>query len=112
MSMGRIKNALAAGLGLMALAGAYAVFSPARAGKRRREQIREIVAQTLRADVRKVRPEARFVEDLGGHSLSLAECRSRIEEAFSLDIPDEDAQKLTTVGDVTAYVEAHVKRSK
>jgi len=80
--------------------------------KERREIIRKLIAQTLQVDIRKVRPEARFIEDLGGHSLSLAECRFKIEEAFKLEIPEQDAQKLTRVRDVFDYVEMRVKKSK
>ena len=80
--------------------------------KERREIIRKLIVQTLQVDIRKVRPEARFIEDLGGHSLSLAECRFKIEEAFKLEIPEQDAQKLARVRDVFDYIEMRVKKSK
>jgi acyl carrier protein len=80
--------------------------------KQRRELIRKIIAEVLKVDIGKVRPEADFVADLGGDSLGLIECRLRIEEAFRLEISDKDAQGMMHVRDVYDYVEAHTGKSK
>jgi acyl carrier protein len=68
-------------------------------------QIRTALAQHLKRDVGKVRPEGRLREDLGLDSLAMIELLFKIEEHFDLEIPNEDLSRITTVADVTAYVE-------
>jgi acyl carrier protein len=68
-------------------------------------QIRTALAQHLKCDVDKVRPEDRLREDLGLDSLAMIELLFKIEEHFDLEIPNEDLSRITTVADVTAYVE-------
>ena len=68
-------------------------------------QIRTALAQHLKRDVDKVRPEDRLREDLGLDSLAMIELLFKIEEHFDLEIPNEDLSRITTVADVTAYVE-------
>jgi acyl carrier protein len=68
-------------------------------------QIRSALAQHLKRDVSKVRPQDRLREDLGLDSLAMIELLFKIEEHFDLEIPNEDLSRVTTVADVTAYVE-------
>src|SRR5262245_62917498 len=68
-------------------------------------QIRTALAQHLKRDVSKIRPQDRLREDLGLDSLAMIELLFKIEEHFDLEIPNEDLSRITTVADVTAYVE-------
>jgi acyl carrier protein len=68
-------------------------------------QIRTALAQHLKRDVSKIHPQDRLREDLGLDSLAMIELLFRIEEHFDLEIPNEDLSRVTTVADVTAYVE-------
>jgi acyl carrier protein len=58
-------------------------------------------------DVKQLQPEAKFIEDLGADSLDIVELVMALEEEFGLDIPDEDADKLKTVGDAMNYLQQH-----
>jgi acyl carrier protein len=69
------------------------------------DKVKKIIVDLLGVDPDKVTPEARFREDLGADSLDLVELIMEFEEQFSETIPDEDAQKITTVGQVVHYVE-------
>jgi acyl carrier protein len=69
------------------------------------DKVKKIIVDLLGVDPDKVTPEARFREDLGADSLDLVELIMEFEEQFSETIPDEDAQKITTVGQVVDYVE-------
>ena len=69
------------------------------------EQVKEIVSDELSVDAGIVTPQARFVEDLGADSLDVVELVMRFEEAFEIEIPDEDAEKIATVGDAVSYIE-------
>ena len=71
------------------------------------EQMKEIIAEKLSVDIEDVTPQASFVEDLGADSLDLVELIMTMEEAFNIDISDEDAGKLVTVQDAIQYVGAH-----
>jgi len=73
------------------------------------EKVRKIVAEQFEVAVDKVTPTARFIDDLKADSLSVVELVLAIEEAFGLEIPDEDAEKIKTVGDAINYVKAHAK---
>ncbi len=68
------------------------------------EKIREIIVELLEVDSAKVTMEARFREDLEADSLDLVELIMEFEEQFGAKIPDEEAQKIKTVGEVVAYV--------
>ena len=68
-------------------------------------QIRTALAQHLKRDVSKIHPQDRLREDLGLDSLAMIELLFKIEEHFDLEIPNEDLSRVTTVADVTAYVE-------
>ena len=68
------------------------------------QKLKEIVMDRLNAEEDQIKPEASFVEDRGADSLDIVELIMGIEEEFDIEIPDEDAEKLTTVGEAMAYV--------
>jgi acyl carrier protein len=72
-------------------------------------EIKAIIVELLGVDEAKVKPEARFREELEADSLDLVELIMAFEEKFGGEISDEDAQKITTVGDAVTYVETHLK---
>ena len=67
-------------------------------------RLKEIIIDRLDVEEDQIVPEASFVEDLGADSLDIVELIMGIEEEFDIEIPDEDAEKLTTVGEAMAYV--------
>jgi acyl carrier protein len=69
-------------------------------------QVKEIVVEQLSVDADKVVPEASFINDLGADSLDTVELVMALEEKFDLEIPDEDAEKITTVKDAIDYIQA------
>jgi acyl carrier protein len=69
------------------------------------QKVRDIVVEQLGVKPEQVVPEAKFIEDLGADSLDVVELVMALEEEFGHEIPDEEAEKLTTVGDVTKYIE-------
>jgi acyl carrier protein len=71
------------------------------------DRVKEIIAKELEVGVQQLAPEAKFIEDLGADSLDIVELVMALEEEFSLDIPDEDAEKMKTVGDAMNYLKAH-----
>jgi acyl carrier protein len=71
------------------------------------ERVSKIIIDLLGVDASKVTPEARFREDLEADSLDLVELIMAFEEEFGGEISDEDAQKITTVGEAVKYLEAH-----
>ncbi|NLY52220.1 MAG: acyl carrier protein [Firmicutes bacterium] len=68
------------------------------------EKVKEIVVEQLGVDPDEVTNEASFVDDLGADSLDLVELVMALEEEFDLEIPDEDAEKITNVGDAVKYI--------
>ena len=72
-------------------------------------RIKEIIADQLGVEVEKLRDEANFVQDLGADSLDVVELIMAFEEEFGIEIPDEDAEKIRTVGDVINYLKERVK---
>lgn len=71
------------------------------------ERVKEIIANQLGVEKSEVVPEAAFVDDLGADSLDLVELIMAMEEEFDIEIADEEAEKLKTVQDVMAYINAH-----
>jgi acyl carrier protein len=71
------------------------------------EQVRDIIVDKLGAPEEKVVPEARFREDLAADSLDLVELIMEFEEKFGGEISDEEAQKITTVGEAVAFLDSH-----
>ncbi len=69
------------------------------------EKVKDIIAKQLGVDADKVTPEASFVEDLGADSLDTVELVMAFEEAFNIEIPDEDAEKILKVQDAVSYIE-------
>ncbi len=69
----------------------------------------EIIVDKLGVKESEVTPEASFTNDLGADSLDTVELIMEVEKAFDLHIPDEDAEKITKVGDVISYIEEHKK---
>jgi acyl carrier protein len=71
-------------------------------------RIKEIIAEQLGVDQDQVKPEAAFIEDLGADSLDTVELIMALEEEYQIEIPDEDAEKLRTVGDAISYLKEHL----
>jgi acyl carrier protein len=69
------------------------------------QKVKEIVVQQLGVNEDQVTPEASFIEDLGADSLDTVELVMAFEEEFNIEIPDEDAEKITTVGQAIEYVQ-------
>ncbi len=69
------------------------------------DQISKIIVEQLGVNEDQVKPEAKFIEDLGADSLDTVELVMALEEKFETEIPDEDAEKLQSVGDVIKFIE-------
>lgn len=70
------------------------------------DKIKDIIVEQLGVNADQVKPEASFIDDLGADSLDTVELVMAFEEEFGADIPDEDAEKLTTVGAVIEYMKS------
>ena len=70
------------------------------------EKIKGIIAEQLGVKPEEVTPQASFIDDLGADSLDTVELIMALEEEFNVEIPDEDAEKMTTVGDAIKYIES------
>ena len=68
------------------------------------ERVKEIIVEQLGVEEDEVNPNAKFIEDLGADSLDTVELVMAFEEEFDLEIPDEDAEKITTVGEAIQYI--------
>ena len=73
------------------------------------EKVKGIIVEQLGVDEEEVTPDASFVDDLGADSLDEVELLMVFEEEFGLEIPDEDAEKITRVKDAVEYIESHAK---
>lgn len=73
------------------------------------EKIRAKIAEQLSIDENDITMDSAFVDDLGADSLDLVELIMALEEEFDMEIPDEDAEKITSVGDVVDYIKARVE---
>jgi acyl carrier protein len=76
------------------------------------EKVKQIIVEQLGVDEGEVTSKASFVDDLGADSLDTVELVMAFEEAFDIEIPDEDAEKIRTVQDAVSYIEQHAKASK
>ncbi|MBO4966214.1 MAG: acyl carrier protein [Muribaculaceae bacterium] len=73
------------------------------------KRVKDIIVDKLSVDEKEVTPEASFSTDLGADSLDTVELIMEFEKEFGISIPDEEAEKITTVGDAIAYIEANGK---
>lgn len=73
------------------------------------ERVQRIIVEKLGVDASEVKPEATFTNDLGADSLDTVELIMELEKEFNITIPDDQAEKITSVGDAISYVEANSK---
>jgi len=73
------------------------------------EKVKNIIVEQLGVEPDQVKPEAQFVNDLGADSLDTVELIMALEEEFNIDIPDEQAEKIKTVGEAIEHIKAKVK---
>lgn len=71
------------------------------------EKVKDIIVEQLGVDEGEIAMEASFIDDLGADSLDIVELIMALEEEFDLEIPDKEAEKITTVGDAVDYIKAH-----
>jgi acyl carrier protein len=72
-------------------------------------KVKKIIVEQLGVDEAEINPEAKFIDDLGADSLDTVELVMALEEEFGVEIPDEDAEKITTVKDAMSYITTHKK---
>ena len=73
------------------------------------ERVRKIIVEQLEVSPDRVKPEASFADDLKADSLAVVELVLALEETFKVEIPDEDTEKIKTVGDAINYIKSHAK---
>ena len=73
------------------------------------QRVKNIIVEQLGVNADQVTPEAKFIEDLGADSLDTVELIMALEEEFNIEVPDDAAEKLLTVGDVNKYIEENQK---
>jgi acyl carrier protein len=71
------------------------------------KKVKDIIKERLEVEESEITPEARFQEDLGADSLDLVELVMQFEEAFEIQIPDDETEKLKTVGQAVEYIKSH-----
>ena len=74
------------------------------------ERVKQIIVDQLGVAAEQVTPEASFIDDLGADSLDTVELVMAFEEEFGIEIPDEDAEKITRVKEAVEYIESHSKK--
>jgi acyl carrier protein len=74
------------------------------------QRVKEVIAKSLSVAIEDVKPESSFINDLGADSLAIVELVLAFEEAFELDIPDEDTEKIRTVQDAIDYIQSRTAR--
>jgi acyl carrier protein len=72
-------------------------------------KVKDIIVEQLGVDPAQVKPEASFVNDLGADSLDTVELVMALEESFDMEIPDEEAEKIQSVGQAISYIQTHKK---
>jgi len=75
------------------------------------ERVKKIVVEHLGVEAAQVKEDAKFIDDLGADSLDTVELVMALEEEFETEIPDEDAEKITTVQQAIDYVNSHAKKA-
>ena len=75
-----------------------------------KERVYRIIKEQLDVDEANIKPESTFIDDLGADSLGLVELVLAFEEAFEIDIPDEDTEKIRSVQDAISYLEKNAKK--
>ena len=78
------------------------------AGRDITAEVKRIIKEQLDVDEADIKPESTFIDDLGADSLGLVELVLAFEEAFEIDIPDEDTEQIRTVQDAVDYIEKHI----
>ncbi|OPY69143.1 MAG: Acyl carrier protein [Syntrophorhabdaceae bacterium PtaU1.Bin034] len=73
------------------------------------EKVKKMIVEQLGVNESEVVPEAKFIDDLGADSLDIVELVMALEDEYGIEIPDEDAEKIETVGDAIRYIEEHLK---
>lgn len=76
------------------------------------EKVKDIIVDKLGVDAEKVKPEANFIDDLGADSLDTVELVMAFEEEFNVEIPDDDAQQITTVQNAIDYLSKKMQESQ
>ena len=74
------------------------------------ERVKNIIVEQLGVEADQVKPEAQFVNDLGADSLDTVELIMALDEEFDVEIPDEKAEKIKTVGEAVSYIEENAKK--
>lgn len=74
------------------------------------ERVTDIIVEQLGLERDKVKPESKFVDDLGADSLDTVEMVMALEDEFKIEIPDEEAEKITTLRDAINHIEEHLKQ--
>jgi acyl carrier protein len=72
------------------------------------EKVKKMIVEQLGVSEAEVIPEAKFIDDLGADSLDIVELIMALEDEYGIEIPDEDAEKMETVGDAIRYIEEHL----
>ena len=73
------------------------------------ERVKKMIVEQLGVNEAEVVPEAKFIDDLGADSLDIVELVMALEDEYGIEIPDDDAEKIETVGDAIRYIEEHQK---
>lgn len=71
------------------------------------DRVKNIIAEQLGVEAEEITMDSSFIDDLGADSLDIVELIMALEEEFDIEFPDEDAEKIATVGDVVEYIRAH-----
>ena len=72
------------------------------------EKVKKMIVDQLGVNESEVIPEAKFIDDLGADSLDIVELIMELDDEYGIEIPDEDAEKIETVGDAIRYIEEHM----
>ncbi len=76
------------------------------------EKVKGIISEQLGVKKEEIKPESSFIDDLGADSLDTVEVVMALEEEFGIEIPDEDAEKITTVGDAVKYIDEKINKKE